>query len=443
MNYDYDILFVGGGLNYAGAIIAARGGLKTALVEKKMGHLGGTCLHNGCIPSKMYLEAAETLRRSKHDHFDGELTLDMAKLEAKKEALLNRATQGITAQCKDVTLIAGEGHVAAPHTVEADGKKITAEYIVIGTGARPFVPEGIAYDGKAVITSNDVLNMKQLPQKVAVYGDGAIGLEMASFFAASGVETELIWRHDTLLRQAHSMISANMKVQLESLDITLRPQSSIRSAKATDKRGVHIVFEDGTEHYVPTLLVATGRKANTEVVKTAEIVVGAKGIETNEKFETTLPKHYAVGDCNGKIQLAHAARAEVLNVVRRILGKPAEIIDTDRIVKFIHTLPCSYATVGKSKTVLEKEGVTFKESVVPLKGLPFAHSHDGDLGVMALYADGEGFIIGGEIFSPYAEELIATVAMAIAGEMDAATAKETILAHPTFSESLEKAFLRL
>ena len=93
--------------------------------------------------------------------------------------------------------------------------------------------------------------------------------------------------------------------------------------------------------------------------------------------------------------------------------------------------------------MLEKEGVTFKESVVPLKGLPFAHSHDADLGMMALYADEEGFIIGGEIFSPYAEELIATVAMAIAGEMDAATAKETILAHPTFSESLEKAFLRL
>jgi dihydrolipoamide dehydrogenase len=443
MNYDYDILFVGGGLNYAGAIIAARGGLKTALVEKNMGHLGGTCLHNGCIPSKMYLEAAETLRRSKHDHFDGALTLDMAKLEAKKEVLLNRATQGITAQCKDVTLIDAEGQVVAPHTVEANGKRVTAEYIVIGTGARPFVPEGIAYDGNAVITSNDVLNMKQLPQKVAVYGDGAIGLEMASFFAATGVETELIWRHDTLLRQAHGMISANMKSQLESLGITLRAQSSIQSAKATDKRGVHIIFEDGSEHYVPTLLVATGRKANTEVVQTSAIEVGAKGIETNEKFETTLPKHYAVGDCNGKIQLAHAARAEVLNVVRRILGKPAEIIDMDRIVKFIHTLPCSYATVGKSKTVLEKEGVTFKESVVPLKGLPFAHSHDGDLGVMALYADEEGFIIGGEIFSPYAEELIATVAMAIAGEMDAATAKETILAHPTFSESLEKAFLRL
>jgi len=443
MNYDYDILFVGGGLNYAGAIIAARGGLKTALVEKNMGHLGGTCLHNGCIPSKMYLEAAETLRRSKHEHFDGALTLDMAKLEAKKEALLNRATQGITAQCKDVTLIDAEGQVVAPHTVEANGKKITAEYIVIGTGARPFVPEGIAYDGNAVITSNDVLNMKQLPQKVAVYGDGAIGLEMASFFAALGVETELIWRHDTLLRQAHGMISANMKAQLESLGITLRAQSSIQSTKATDKRGAHIVFEDGTEHYVPTLLVATGRKANTEVVQTAEIEVGAKGIETNEKFETTLPKHYAVGDCNGKIQLAHAARAEVLNVVRRILGKPAEIIDTDHIVKFIHTLPCSYATVGKSKTMLEKEGVTFKESVVPLKGLPFAHSHDADLGMMALYADEEGFIIGGEIFSPYAEELIATVAMAIAGEMDAATAKETILAHPSFSESLEKAFLRL
>jgi dihydrolipoamide dehydrogenase len=119
------------------------------------------------------------------------------------------------------------------------------------------------------------------------------------------------------------------------------------------------------------------------------------------------------------------------------------VIDTEQIVKFIHTLPCSYAQVGKSAQMLESAGITYKESVVTLKGMPFAHSHDADEGVMILYADEEGFILGGELFVPNAEELIGIVAMAIAGEMDAATARRTILAHPTFSESLEKAFLRL
>jgi len=442
MNYDYDVIFLGGGLNYAGAVVASRAGLKCALVEKNPEHLGGTCLHNGCIPSKMYLEAAREIAGAQKPWIEGELRLDMAKLDEAKEALLDRATKAITKQCAKVDIVAGEGRVSAPHTVEVEGKKLTGRHIVIGTGSRPFIPEGIAYDGAGVITSDEVLNMRELPPKIAVYGDGAIGLEMASFFAAAGVPTELIWRHDTLLRKAHPMISANALKQMGGLGVTLRPNSEIATAKNT-KRGVHITFKDGSEHYVPTLLVATGRRAVTDAVQTPEIALGQKGIETDEHFETTLADHYAIGDCNGKIQLAHAARAEVLYVIKRILGKTPELIRLERIVKFIHTLPCSYALVGKVRSDFEKSGEKYSESVVPLAGLPFADTHDGHLGMMVVYADEEGFIAGGEIFAPNAEELIATVSMALAGELDAATARQTILAHPTFSESLEKAFLRL
>ncbi|WP_456456579.1 dihydrolipoyl dehydrogenase family protein [Nitratifractor sp.] len=442
MQYDYDILFLGGGLNYAGAVVASKAGLKCALVEKNPEHLGGTCLHNGCIPSKMYLAAAETVRAAKKEHFSGSVSLDMAKLDAEKEVLLERATKAITKQCAQVDIVAGEGKVTAPHTVEVNGRTLTGRYVIVGTGSRPFIPQGIEYDGQGVITSDEVLNMQKLPEKIAVYGDGAIGLEMASLFASAGVETELIWRHDALLRKAHSMIGQNLMKQMENLGVRLLPNRSIQSAKTT-KRGVHITFLDGKEHYVPTLLVATGRHAATDAVQTPEIEIGKKGIVTDEHFETTLKDHYAIGDCNGKLQLAHAARAEVLYVVRRILGKRPEPLDLEHVVKFIHTLPCSYAVVGKGKGELEKSGAKYTESVVPLSGLPFAVTHDCAEGVMIVYADAEGFIAGGEIFAPGAEELIAAVAMALAGEMDAATAKRTILAHPTFSESLEKAFLRL
>jgi dihydrolipoamide dehydrogenase len=442
MSYDYDLLFLGGGLNYAGAVIAAKAGLKTALVERNMTHLGGTCLHNGCIPSKMYLHAAETVRMSRHTHFCGDLGLDMAALDDEKERMLSRSTRAVTKQCAGVDLLDAEGLLIAPHTVQAGGRTVTAEYIVIGTGSRPFIPEGIVYDGKGVITSDEVLNLRALPEKIAVYGTGAIGLEMASFFAAAGVETELIWRHDTLLKGAHPTIAKNMCSQLEKIGVKLLPDHAIKRAKTT-KRGVHIVFADGREHYVPTLLVATGRIPNTEAVKTDTVAIGARGIETDVHFETALPGHYAIGDCNGKLQLAHAARAEVLYVVRRILGKRPETLVLDNVVKFIYTLPSSYAFVGKTKAQLEKEGADYHESIVPLLGLPHAHTHDADLGVMAVYSDRENFIVGGEIFTPNAEELIGIVAMAIAGEMDATLAKRTILAHPTFSENLEKSFMRL
>ena len=442
MTYDYDILFLGGGLNYAGAVIASRAGLKCALIEKNPSHLGGTCLHNGCIPSKMYLQAAESIHLSKKPWIHGEVKLDMQKLDDEKEALLAASTKAIGQQCENVDMIKGEGELVAAHTLQIGEKKVTGHYVIIGTGSSSFIPEGIHYDGKQIISSDEMLNLRELPEKIAIYGSGAIGLEMASFFAAAGVKTELIWRQDRLLPKAHPMISKNSMKQMEELGVTLMSEHSIKSAKAT-QRGVHIHFAEGKEHYVPMLLVATGRKPNTEMIKTEQILIGKKGIETDEHFETSLANHYAIGDCNGKIQLAHAARAEVKYVVQRILGKKPKPVVLDNIVKFIHTLPCSYARVGKTKSELEKSGIAYKESALPLHGLPFTHTHEGDLGIFALYADDEGFILGGEIFSPMAEELIAIVSMALAGEMDAATAKSTILAHPTFSESLETAFRKL
>ncbi|WP_457595251.1 dihydrolipoyl dehydrogenase family protein [Hydrogenimonas sp.] len=442
MGYDYDICFIGGGLNYAGAIVASRHGLKTVLIEKRPEHLGGTCLHNGCIPSKMYLAAAEAVRASKKGWFDGSLSLKMEVLDEEKERLLQKATSAIRRQCEKVEIIEGEGVLTAPHTVRVGKKEVHAKYLVIGTGSRPFIPEGIACDGETIFTSDEVLNLRELPEKIAVYGDGAIGLEMASFFASAGVETELIWRHDRLLRRAHPTIGSALLDQMERLGVTLLSNRSIAKATST-RRGAHIRYEGGAEHYVSKLLMATGRRPDTGAVACDGVAIERGAIVTDAHFETTLPDHYAVGDCNGKLQLAHAARAEVLYVVDRILGRNPEPVDLDRVVKFIHTLPCSYAAVGGTKEALERARIRYTESVVPLRGLPFPHTHDGDDGVIALYADEEGFILGGEIFCPGAEELIAAVAMALAGEMDAPTARRTILAHPTFSESLEAAFRRL
>ncbi len=432
----YDICFIGGGLNYAGAVVAAKAGLKTALIERDLSHLGGTCLHNGCIPSKLFLHAAAATLQSRKPLYDGIAALDMKRLLEEKERVVGEAVEAIRRQCSRVDLLEGEAKVTEPHRVELGGRSIAADSIVIGTGSRPFIPEGIEYDGKSVVTSDEILNLSELPKKAAIYGDGAIGLEMASFMAAAGVETELMWRHDTLLRRAHPSIGKAMAAQLESIGVKLLPNSSIKRAAATQKRGVHITFEDGSERFVPLLLVATGRRAVTDAVGLEAIKIGKKGIETDPFFETTLPSHYAIGDCNGKLQLAHAARAQVLNVVATITGKSPSPLDLGRVVKFIHTLPMSYATVGSF-------GAEDNAVAMPMRGWPYAQILDADEGVVILYEDSEGFVTGAEILAPGAEELIATVSMALAGEMDAKLCRETILAHPTLSEILERAFYRL
>jgi len=439
--YDYDIIYIGGGLNYAGAIVAAKNGKKVALIELDMNQLGGVCLHKGCIPSKMFLHYANTIFESKNEIFSGTLELNMQTLAEKKEALLTSVTKVVQKQCANVELIEGEAKVIAPHKVAVNGDVLEAEHIVIGTGSRHFIPEGIEYNKTDIITSDEVLMLKQLPQKILIYGVGAIGLEMASFFATAGCEVTLVNRKDKLLKNAHEKIQLQMRSQLEKIGVTILDNHPITKAKSTS-RGVHVTFEDGTSVYSPLMLVATGRIANRDVVAFDGIAV-KKAIVTDELFETTQVKHYAIGDCNGKLQLAHAARAQTLFVTQQILGKNPRTLNLENVVQFIHTLPMSYAFVGKTKTMLEAQNISYKESLVTLNQFTYSVYNHANHGMMISYVDDEGFILGGEIFSPHAEELIATIAMSLAGEMDATEAKRTILAHPTFSEALERTFYRL
>jgi dihydrolipoamide dehydrogenase len=232
-----------------------------------------------------------------------------------------------------------------------------------------------------------------------------------------------------------------MVKEVERLGISHLKNHAVTNAENTEE-GVHVTFSDGTSSYYEQMLVATGRHPNTDVIATDEIAVN-RGIETDEWFETSLAKHYAVGDCNGKLQLAHAARAEALNVTMQILGKKPKQLNLHHVVHFIHTLPMSYATVGQNKYSLEKDNKVFKESVVKLNHFTGSAFHHSGNGVMIVYADEEGLILGAEILAPDAEELIAPVAMALAGEMTAASAQKTIMAHPTFSEALERAYFRL
>ena len=437
----YDIIYIGGGLNYAGAIVAAKSGKKVALVEENLDDLGGVCLQKGCIPSKMFLHYANLVYESENEILKGSLQLDMKTLFEKKDALLKSVTKVVQKQCSGIELIEGRGRVVAPHMVEVNGERLEGEYIVMGTGSSPFVPEGITPNGKTIIISDDVLMLQDLPEKIAIYGSGAIGLEMASFFATAGSEVTLIVRADNLLKTAHPYIQRTIASQLEKLGVTLLLEHEVEHVQSDDAE-VALTFVDGNMMQTPLLLVATGRRANTDVVACEQIEVN-RGIHTDANFETTLAKHYAIGDCNAKLQLAHAARAEALNVTQRILGNDPRPLNLDHVVKFIHTLPMSYATVGMNKMMLEEAGIAYTESRVMLNQFTYSVYNHATKGMMVSYADAEGFVLGAEILAPNAEESIATVAMALAGEMDTVQTKRTILAHPTFSEALERTFYKL
>jgi dihydrolipoamide dehydrogenase len=433
----YDIIYIGGGLNYAGAIMAAKKGLKVALVEKDLKQLGGVCLHKGCIPSKMFLHYAKIAHQSQNNIFEGSLKLNMKTLVGKKDKLISSAAKAVTAQCKDIELIEGEGIIKKANQVSVNDKVYEAKHIVIGTGSSAYIPDGIVYDAEQIITSDEVLNLQELPQEICIYGAGAIGLEMASFFASNGVKVSLLSRSKGIQKQAHHLIQKAMLGQLEYMGINFLEEHTITKAVSRSNEVV-ISLEDREDLHTPMLLVCAGRKANLSVIQTEDIKV-SEGIQTDEYFQSSLKYHYAVGDCNAKLQLAHAARAQVINVTQRILAQKVPVLDLSRVVQFIHTLPMSVASVGQ--TSHDTQGLS--AGIVKLNAFSASNFHEANKGVMIVYADNDKFIVGAEILAPDAEELIAPIAMALAGEMDTNLASKTIMAHPSFAEALERVYFRL
>ncbi len=425
-----DVIFIGGGLNYVGAIFLARSGKKVILIEKNLNHIGGTCLNNGCIPSKNFLHRTKTLFESKEELFSSELKLDTKKLVEYTENKISNMTKSVAKQvsANGVEIIEGEGFVIDNNKVQVNDKTIEAEYIVIGTGATPHIPDGIEIDYKHIITSDEVLHLKTLPKEITIYGTGAIGLEFAGYFAINGVKTNLMYRKDTISNKIHPKIVEKLELQLKNIGVTLIPNTPINSAKV-EKNKVIINENFKTD----MLLVATGRKANLDVIKTDDIEVD-RAIKTNQYFQTNIPNIFAIGDCNGKLQLAHAARSEAINVANFINGNK-EVLNLDNIPKFIYTIPLSYASVGVKGD---------KEVVYPLSALGITTAVQGsENGVIIMYADKDNFITGAEIFMPDAEEIISTFAVMLSGEMDKDTILKTTFPHPVFSEIIDYATRRI
>ena len=421
----YDVICIGGGLNYAAAVILAKAGKKVALIEKNLNHIGGTCLHNGCIPSKNLLHRAKIALESKEEVFSHKAKVNFKKLVQKTSKNLEFRTEAILKQIKSsgVEIIEGEAKVTKDG-IEVNGEVLTSTYTIIATGSRPKVLN-FNYDKKRIITSNEALTLEEIPKEISVYGSGAIGLEMASLFASLGSKVNLIYRKDKVTK-FHEKINENLEKQLREIGINLMPNTEIIDAKVENNE---VIIKTNKEEFkTQYLLLALGREPNIELIQTDEIEVD-KYIKVDDYFRTTKENIFAIGDVNGKVLLAHAARAEALNVVDQILGKN-ERLDLNLIPKFIYTLPLGYATIGETTENL----AVFKVANLGISN----SSYLDNLGIIVIYVDDDKFVKGAEIFAPNAEELIGIMATALAGEMDINTLKKAIFPHPTYSEMVDR-----
>lgn len=451
----YDIVVIGGGpAGYATALYAASAGLRVAIVERDK--VGGTCLHRGCVPTKEMLETASLLRTlSTAGQFgvtSSGVALDFGVSLKRKQAVVDGLYRGLRSllEQKKVAIVVGHGRLVSAGTVKVEGEGLlTAEAIVLATGSRPRSLPVLPFDGRWVLDSDHVLELDDVPGRVAVVGGGAIGCEFASLFADLGAEAYLYEVAPTLLPAMDGDLGRELGRAFEKRRIAVRTGTIIDGHRRVGNH-VELLCRGEAPQPVDVVVVAVGRRPVSDGLLGADtgVVLGSGGqVMVDEWMRTGVPGVFAIGDLVGTPQLAHVAFAEAMLVVKQVLGEPAAAIDYVSVPWCIYSHP-EVATVGLSETAARDAGYDVVVERVPVAGNSRARILGETEGMVKLVAarDGEGHsgkLLGVHMVGPWVTEQIGQARVALG--LDALTDEVAglIQAHPSLSESYGEALLAL
>jgi len=452
----YDVTIVGSGPGgYVAAIRAGELGLKTVVVEKDP-FLGGTCLHVGCIPTKVLLHHADV-----YDHFKGAaelgfevsgLKINWANVLARKNKIVTKHSKGIEFLFKKnkVEWVQGWGRYEGPGkvSVETDGKKsaIEANNILMVSGSEAKALPGIEPDHKQILTNRSILQLPEIPKTLVVVGAGAVGVEFASIFNSFGTDVTILEALPRVVPVEDEEISAELDKTYRKKGIKIFTSCMVEGVKK-DAKGVTVSFKDkdGQAQALSAekLLLAVGRQpmtANCGLEKSkAKIERGF--VHVNQYMETAEPGLYAVGDIvAGLPQLAHAAMMEGIVAVTHIAGKPTQPIVKARIPNATYCEP-QIGSIGLTEKQAKEAGYAVKTGKFPFVGNSKATilgSHGGFVKVVSEEKYGE--VLGIHIIGPLATEILAeaTAVLQLEGTID--DMMNMIHAHPTVWESMGDAF---
>ena len=451
---DFDLVVIGAGPGgYTAAIKAAQLGMKTAIVEKDQA-LGGTCLNVGCIPSKALLSSTE-LYREAQKHFgshgisvDG-LSMDVGAMMKRKDGVVRKMARGIDylMNKNGIERVVGLGRIAGPNEVEVtDGKKkqsLKTKRILIATGSSVAGLPFLEIDGETILSSDHAIALGQAPESMVVIGGGAIGLELGSVWARLGTKVTVVEFLPRIAAMFDEDITQALQKLLQKQGIKFHLGTGVESAEKT-KGGVRLTAVRGdkkVELEAEKVLVAVGRKPNTGGLGAAEagVELDERGcIKTNAEWQTNVPGIYAIGDVVAGPMLAHKAEQEAVAAVERMAGQ-AGSVNYDAIPSVIYTAP-EVAAVGLTEAEAREKGHEVAVGVFPFQanGRAVAGGHaDGLAKVIADKASGR--VLGAQILSANASELIAEAVLLMELGGSAEDLARTIHAHPTMSEGLREA----
>jgi dihydrolipoamide dehydrogenase len=452
----YDLVIIGSGPGgYVAAIRASQWGLKTAVVEKDP-FLGGTCLHVGCIPTKVFLHHADiydNFKRAEEFGFEvQDVKVNWPAMLARKQKIVNKHAGGIGVLFKKnkVDSITGWGRIAGPGrvSVEKDGKTAELEttYTMLATGSDARSLPGAQIDGSTILTNREILQLDAIPKTLIVVGAGAVGVEFASIFRTFGSDVTILEALPRIVPLEDEEISAELDKAFKKKGIKIETGATVESVKK-DAKGATVSFKDKTGKAqtisAEKVLIGVGRRPMTETVglEKTKAQVERGFVHTNAYLETAEPRLYAIGDIvAGLPQLAHAASMEGIIAVGRMAGKDMQPFDKKRCPACTYCEP-QIGSIGLTEEQARDAGFDVKTGKFPFLGNSKATilgQHEGFIKVVAEAKYGE--ILGVHAIGPLATEIIAEPVAALGLEATLDDMAATIHAHPTVWEAMGDAF---
>ena len=451
----FDLLVVGGGPGgYLCAERASQAGMKVAVFEKKA--LGGTCLNEGCIPTKTFLNSSKMYRHASESAAFGvtceNVKFDHAKVVERKNKVVKTLVSGVgsTMKANKVTVISSDAKIKGRDEngflVEADGKTYAGKKLAIASGSETVIPpvpglkEGL--ESGFVVTNREVLDETKLPKDLVVIGGGVIGLEMAYYFASVGVNVTVI---EMMPKIAGATDSEICKVLTDAF--VKRGMVFKLSCKVLEVKKSSVIYEENGEKKeikCDKVLLSAGRKPSTANIglENLSLDMDRAAIKTDRHLCTNISGVYAIGDCNGKLMLAHTAYREAEVAVNHMVGKTDEM-RYDVIPSVIYTDP-EVASVGYSKEAAEEKGMKVKEIKLPMSyaGRYLAET-EGGKGFIKLVVDTDKKrLVGCHMVGSYASEIIMTATMMVDTELTPDRLKKLVFPHPTVAEIIREAIFQ-